>query len=239
VNIQVYANAMGASTSVNTKGKNTITVKYNNISKTYNYSSSKDKKMEDTELNATFGWDNSWIPNGHTHAVYTGVHHVAAGQYHSSVLVFAAPGSSIFDKDKSGKYINPYAERFICYDGQKVKYLTLGAGDTDGKLISDINRKRDLDMGRKVQVINMPIYDVNKINSLIANERHYHANTTDINYDIFPSQYKTTGGYGEGYNSNSFVAGLLTATGITRVTPTYSVPGFSKPVPTNHYKDEW
>ena len=227
VNIEEYAQAMGATTSIYQKdGKDHITVTYNGVSQNYTYFNSK--KIDDSVLNTRFGWENSWIPNGQLQAVYTGVHSVMLGNYHSSVIIFAAPGSQYYDTDNFKDNI---------YDGGHVQYATLGAGSVGGKLISGVNRKpNDINMDIKVQMISMGVYDVYTIDKLFAYELYYRTYCKDVNYDLFPNPNKTTGGYGKGYNSNSFAAGILKAAGITPITPSYNVPGFDKPLPTSYFR---
>jgi hypothetical protein len=185
--------------------------------------------IDDSVLNNYFGWGNPWIEKGQTEAVYTGVHLVALGNYHSSIIVFAAPGSQFYCTEHfKGNF----------YDGGPIQYATLGAGAEGGKLISGINRDKDLDLRPefKVQMISMGVCDVRTINRLFAYEGYYRKYFLDVNYDLFPDSDRTTGLYGKGYNSNSFAAGLLQAVGITPITPSYTVPWFDKPLPASYFK---
>jgi RHS repeat-associated protein len=225
VNMVDYMKAMDADVEEYTKnGEAYAKFLYNGESKNYKLNSGT---MDDQKINDIFGWENSWIPNGKTEAVYTGVHSVALGNYHSSVIIFADLGSKYYDTDNF---------KVNLYDGGNVQYSTLGAGSVDGKLISGINQTKDLDLEIKVQMMSMGIYDVTTANKLFDSERHYYDTFTDVNYDLFPVANKTSGfGYGKGYNSNSFASGLLGAVGITPVTPSYTVPRFDKPLPTSYF----
>lgn len=217
-----YAKAMGATIKDYTEnGKSYVTVTYDKTSQDYILNNGS---IDDSVLNNTFGWNNSWVPNGKTEAVYTGVHEVAVGNYHSSALVFIAPESTFYDDENID---------FQNYDGGHVKYASLGAGSTKGKLTSGVNREKDINLGIKVQMISMGVNDVDTINSLFENEKHYGTNYKNVNYALFPDANRFADPHG--YNSNSFAHGLLISAGITPITPSYKVPGWIKPLPKSYF----
>ncbi|SFM91999.1 hypothetical protein [Halopseudomonas yangmingensis] len=53
--------------------------------------------------------------------------------------------------------------------------------------------------------------------------------STPLDYEFFPQSFTN------GYNSNSFIAGLLNHVGLPAATPN-NVPGFDKPVPIEHFR---
>ena len=223
VNIEEYAKAMGATTSIYQKGgKDYISVTYGGTSQNYTYSGSK--KIDDSTLNSRFNWENSWIPNGKKEAVYTGVHEVAGftKNYHTSIIIFAAPGSTIYDDDD---------KKWQIYDGGLVKYTTIGAGPKNGNLTSELTRPDDIRFDNKVQMISMGVYDADTIENLFAINDRYGNN---VNYDLWPST-RNSPNYGSGYNSNSFTAGLLGAANISQIEPQYFVPGWDKPLPVSYF----
>ena len=78
----------------------------------------------------------------------------------------------------------------------------------------------------KVEMINLNVSN-NTIVGLFNSELYYrnNQNSFDLDYEFFPNENSN------GYNSNSFTAGLLYANSIWLNAPSYSVPGWEKPVP--------
>jgi hypothetical protein len=101
-----------------------------------------------------------------------------------------------------------------------------------GNLQTSFNNPKDsLSNSATSQTVTTPsgMTDTKFINNLIDAAKKYQ---NDLNYDLFPES-------GSGYNSNSYVAGILKAAGATpptlrQVLPdggTFRAPGYSKPIP--------
>lgn len=96
-------------------------------------------------------------------------------------------------------------------------------------------RDRDVDLDIKDEM--QWLYSgVGNAEELFKAELNYRTNYNNLNYDLFPNADATIG-YGKGYNSNSFITGLLNATGFNPISPSYNVPGWDKPVPAKYFKD--
>lgn len=147
--------------------------------------------------------------------VFEGVHQVALGQYHTSVVIMV---------DSSSEFWNDESFSNSAYGG-KIKFATLGAGSVDGNLVSGVNRKpNDINLSIKKEMINLNISDSATIKNLFALEKYYRENNTNVPYVLLP--VKSTS-----HNSNSFAHGLLNAAGISSTKPSHSVPGWNQPVP--------
>ena len=110
------------------------------------------------------------------------------------------------------------------------KYATLGAGPIDGKLRSGINRKKDIMINIKKELIATGVSDSDVIDDLFLSEKNFR-NDTSVDYEWFPL------GFTNGYNSNSFTSGLLNSTRVILPNkPTYSVPGWDKPLPNRYFE---
>jgi hypothetical protein len=116
-------------------------------------------------------------------------------------------------------------------DNQGRIYFTFGAGPelNNGSyqlLIKGINRSSDKEEhSGKYIVIEIPGDTEGEtafIRRLFALHNNY---ANNANYDMFPAPD------GDGYNSNSYVAGLLKAAGVSPPQPNVDAPGFSKPLP--------
>jgi hypothetical protein len=110
-------------------------------------------------------------------------------------------------------------------DGSKT---TIGAASSiwGGPLVSDIHRPTDTDVTTKKGWVKLdipPDCEEEVCRRLMMLDRNYRDN---LKYVMFPAAR------GDGYNSNSYVAGILKAAGIEppRV-PGANVPGYNKPVP--------
>lgn len=129
--------------------------------------------------------------------------------------------------------------RFTLSDMQKRRYLTLGAGPRWGRLVSAINRKSDAaaHVGAFRQVA-VPIRYAGEnafITSLLALDSHY---GDHLDYDLFPAAVGEEKWYvaDDGYNSNSYVSGLLYAAGVKPVPqPPVNAPGYQRPVPARFF----
>ena len=116
-------------------------------------------------------------------------------------------------------------------------FATIGAGPENasvspGNLVADLNRERDVgktmaDENEFSEPLVPPGGDEDAaIQSLFAAEANY---DDSENYDYFPSQ-------SGGRNSNSFVRGLLDATGFRGCPIPSRVPGFEFPVPGGSFR---
>lgn len=128
--------------------------------------------------------------------------------------------------------------RFSNVDSTGQRYATLGAGPVWGRLQSDVNRSSDAAPHEGGIVIQTPSGYAGEdgfISKLFEADRNYGDN---LDYDLFPAAE----GQGsifipdDGYNSNSYVSGLLGATGASAPNPPVSVPGYDKPVPAREFE---
>jgi filamentous hemagglutinin family protein len=127
-------------------------------------------------------------------------------------------------------------------NGQLV--LTLGAGPSVGlfsRLKSDYNRPKDLIQTNKVLESVPLIIPSGTEDQKISELRKYHEWYNDhLDYDLFPKAKGAQKWYvpDNGYNSNSYVSGLLMAADL-EVPPLHldiNLPGYSKPVPSVYFK---
>lgn len=160
-------------------------------------------------------------------------HPVAFGFDHLSILLTPQNPSLYHDDDGDG-----HADEDPLFvrrsDGSYA--LSLGAGPSlgplGGTLIAAFNRENDIDIHPAAQrhTLTKPAGYADSrawANALISRSAGYGDN---LGYDFFP---ETTGNH----NSNSFVAGLLNATGTTVANPATifaggDYPGYATPVPT-------
>jgi len=121
-------------------------------------------------------------------------------------------------------------------------YATIGAGPEDGgKLVSHLNRKTDLkrDKNTYSETIECPknMTEDQFISSLLKSDRNYSDN---LDYDLLPAESGGDQSWylpDDSYNSNSYVSGLLNATGAKRPSAQPSKnPGWYKPVPSSNFK---
>lgn len=131
-------------------------------------------------------------------------------------------------------------KNFHLVDGNKNLYLTIGAGPEWGKLVSDLNRKSDAEphTGKYRQVARPNKYRTESdfIDQLLANDANY---GDHLDYDLFPATVGNERWWvaDDGYNSNSYVSGLLLATDVRPLPqPTVTVPGYQKPVPKEYFQ---
>jgi fibro-slime domain-containing protein/RHS repeat-associated protein len=92
------------------------------------------------------------------------------------------------------------------FDGEFI--ITLGAGSEDGKLVSDINRYLDVEK-EKTDSEKIELATDNNIWRLILADLSYGDN---LDYDLFPAVGGITA-FNNGYNSNSYIASLLSKVG--------------------------
>ncbi|SFM92340.1 hypothetical protein, partial [Halopseudomonas yangmingensis] len=170
-------------------------------------------------------------------AVYLTYHEVlASGNYHLALLII--PDDQIWAASEAAK-----GDRFLLGNDDagvaSGKYwTTISAGPSSGlsfpgNLQSTPNRSGDEPWANIVAgKVSAPISnlgmacgvsaDSDFINRLLLAEAGY---KPVFNYDFFPT-YET-----EGYNSNSFIIGILEAVGASVTLPNVSLPGVEKPVP--------
>jgi len=62
----------------------------------------------------------------------------------------------------------------------------------------------------------------------------------DVDYDLFPKTGDDVGRFGDGYNSNSFISGILEFLDINLPEMKSNVPGADKPLPDSYFiSDSW
>lgn len=137
--------------------------------------------------------------------------------------------------DNQGTYEGLRAFDNVNSSGQA--YSALGAGPVSGNLVAEVNRSTDRAQHKGGVVIPVPAQYANEdqfIGAIFTAMSAYIENTGttggEINYDFKPRAGT------DGYNSNSFVSGLLQAVGADVPELTNPVPGFEKPVPTEHFQ---
>lgn len=175
-------------------------------------------------------------PSGHKRKkvrIYLGVHHVAAGNYHASVLVFVSRGNKYY-KDKRFEHATSNRD-YGATSKYVAKYVTFGAGPgsqgkQSGRLIAERNRPKDVDLSNKVVMKRLLITNSNKkIKKLLNLNDNYISCPTKPKYNAFPSKKN------KGYNSNSFAHGLLKYAGFSVKKPDKKLPGWSKVVPKSYF----
>jgi RHS repeat-associated protein len=129
--------------------------------------------------------------------------------------------------------------RFANIDSQGRRFLTIGAGPDSGNLVSDLNRELDIrphDASVLVPVGGRYTTEEALIEALLSLDSHYQDN---LEYDLFPRNQ----GDGRllildaGYNSNSYISGLLEAAGLSRpqITGVLPATGWDKPLPAQYF----
>ena len=112
-------------------------------------------------------------------------------------------------------------------------------------MISGVNRiPNDVDMSIKVDMINLNVHDIEKVNELFELEKNYQKNhNNDVIYQWFPriNVQDISNGYNElmifqSYNSNSFAHGLLEAAGISVQKLMHILPGWNSPLPVSFFE---
>jgi hypothetical protein len=148
--------------------------------------------------------------------------------------------------EDDGDVFNPISNSIMKYgDTGRVLYATIGAGNPKGRgyLISDVNRRpNDINVGIKDDMINLNITDISNVNALFIAEQYYrdkHADEVmyqllprlvDV-YDVYSDTYHTV----QGYNSNSFIRGLLDAVEIEAPNPKHILFGWTTPLPSHFF----
>lgn len=136
-----------------------------------------------------------------------------------------------------------WGEYFSQQDANGKWYLTIGAGPellAPFTLISNLNRYYDKQphtiTSSVTRNLQMSSGENSDIETLLTSDRAY---ADDLNYDYVPSAE------GSGYNSNSYISGLLSAAGFlslpskeTLTEKCGSLPGWDKPVPFRKFAPE-
>ncbi|ARU58895.1 MAG: hypothetical protein MI864_14885 [Pseudomonadales bacterium] len=156
-------------------------------------------------------------------------HSVAGDNFHTLLRV-TPNNQALYKKDK----------RFVLKDGNQKLYVTFGAGPEWGKLVSNNNRGADKTPHSAGQSLSVKVpqkyrNEVEFIEALFVLDKQY---KDHLDYDLFPATVGNEVWWlaDDGYNSNSFIAGLLKASGVKPIpTPPVSVPGFNKPVPSKYF----
>ncbi|WP_171056241.1 RHS repeat-associated core domain-containing protein [Paenibacillus sinopodophylli] len=159
-------------------------------------------------------------PSGHKVEVYVGAHKVMKTTFnHTSIIIFV---------DEESEYWDTTLFKGNFDEESGMQYMTIGAGSVDGKLVADTNRKQDLKLDIKTEMIFLEETDDDTITEFLELLSTFQGNTAKdpIDYDLFPRKK------GDGYNSNSFVSGFLQAAGYdpSDFRPKKNLPGYKKPV---------
>jgi len=167
-----------------------------------------------------------------TELVFKGVHFVALGNYHTSVIVFVSSKSEYYGDAYFTQSCSEWSENW-----GDIKYLTLGAGPetfpSGDPLICDYNREKDVMLDIKVQMVDLTTSS--EVNEKIGNLLSCHQYFLDLkdeslpSYDLFPKDESEQ-------NSNSYAHGLLLAAGIDDLgIPKYKVPGYQFPLSSKYF----
>jgi len=139
-------------------------------------------------------------------------HAVAFGNYHLSIRITPEnqemyKGDERFKEDENGKL-----------------FLTLGAEPEKGKLVSDLNRGKDL-FKKKVETVILDLEGRDEdevIDALLSADKNY---GDDAEYWLFPKEGDTK------YNSNSYVSGVLRYAEVEPPDMKSNTPGYDNPLP--------
>jgi RHS repeat-associated protein len=119
------------------------------------------------------------------------------------------------------------------------RYMTFSAGPTNLKLGSSVNRSSDLGPQDGSVQLDLPkgTNEFQVFNRVATADRQYNDN---LDYDFFPAKDgdRSILVADDGYNSNSYAAGLLEAAGIKVPALPVAVPGYDKPVPKECFQVE-
>lgn len=137
--------------------------------------------------------------------------------------------------DNQGPYEGLAAFDNVNSSGQV--YSALGAGPVSGNLVAEVNRSTDRAPHEGGVVIPVPGQYKSEdqfigalFTAMSAFIENAGATGGEINYDFMPRPGT------DGYNSNSFISGLLQSVGAEVPELNNRVPGFEKPVPPEHFQ---
>jgi len=151
-------------------------------------------------------------------------HEVAFGKSHATVVHTPEPDHQKLYAGKDGYVLDEKSGNWI---------RTWGAGGSlllSGNLVSDANRSRDIDFSIKTYAspnlvpVNQEAKYVETLNRLDSGYKD------NLVYDLFPNLNNS-----DGYNSNSYVSGLLNAAKINVPEIDLKLPGYRKPVPVENF----
>lgn len=118
------------------------------------------------------------------------------------------------------------------------RYVVISAGPDSNRLVSSPNRSSDLGPQEGSTQFAIP---KGKSESQYFNDvaRADAAYNDKLDYDLFPAREGQGSAFvaDDGYNSNSFVSGLLGATGVNTPKIDANLPGLNKPVPPQCFKE--
>ena len=154
-------------------------------------------------------------------------HPVVGRQNHAKIAIIP---------DNQGKYKNDPNFSNRLEDGRR--FATIGAGPSSNNplrsnvLVSDINRERDVIQSHNTSdnLLTLPqgVSEDEMIASLFSADANYADN---LPYELWPTSESG------GYNSNSYVSGLLRTVGFEDVDAPPRTPGFDKPVPEQSFRE--
>jgi len=151
------------------------------------------------------------------------IHRVFGDNFHASIKI--TPENQ--EKYRDNEHIKT--------DENGKLYLTLGAEPIGGKLVSDMNRGKDLNRP-KVETVIVDLEgkaEDEVISALLGAEDSY---GDDVDYDLLPKTGDDVGRFRDGYNSNSYVSGILKSVGLKPPEVESKVPGYDKPLPKEHFE---
>ena len=155
-----------------------------------------------------------------------GAHTAVAGSIrHTSTIITLDTPESV---NKFG-----YNKNFQNRNARGEQYATIGAGPVYGKLKSETNRDRDINLDIKDEIVDVDLKgknEVNVIRELFENDSNY---DDDLDYVFFPNRPNAV----DEYNSNSYTSGLLKSVGLEPPSLQSTTPGYSKPVPQYEFND--
>ena len=167
-----------------------------------------------------------------TELIFKGIHEVALGNYHTSVIVFASSESEYYYNNEFSQNGDTWSENW-----NNIHYVTMGAGPkipiAGDPLTSGYNREKDVMLDIKVQMVNLTISNIvnDSIPKLLACHEYFNSLEEEMrpSYDLFPM-------FDSQQNSNSYAVGLLNASGIDDLRmPEYNVPGYFFPLASSYF----
>ncbi|MDQ3140264.1 MAG: hypothetical protein M3Q15_06020, partial [Pseudomonadota bacterium] len=118
------------------------------------------------------------------------------------------------------------------------RYIVISAGPEYNSLVSRPNRGSDVGLQEGAREFQIPKgkSEFSYYKDVAKADTNYN---DKLDYDLFPAKegQRSLTIPDDGYNSNSFVSGLLKATGVAPPKiDGVSLPGYDKPVPSNCFK---
>ncbi len=152
-------------------------------------------------------------PSGHR--LQVGAHTVFGAMQHTSITITLDTPDIVnaFGNNPNFQNTNSLGQQ----------YATIGAEPVDGRLRSDINRPKDLDLNIKNEMVDIDLQgrnEIDAINGLFQSDANY---DDMLDYGLFPDGITS-------YNSNSYTSGLLDANNLQVPTLQSTTPGYRDPV---------